>query len=64
MLPDARYYAKKRYEESQKQKEDAEFRDRLSKKTNGNRTYEDNIAFSRSMYQDMYGILQDMRDKR
>tara|TARA_B100000085_G_C18357831_1_gene437015 strand:+ start:122 stop:316 length:195 start_codon:yes stop_codon:yes gene_type:complete len=64
MLPDARYYAKKRYEESLKQKEDAEFRDRLSKKTNGNRTYEDNIAFSRSMYQDMYGILQDMRDKR
>ena len=28
MLPDARYYAKKRYEESLKQKEDAEFRDR------------------------------------
>lgn len=64
MLPDARYYAKKRYEESQKQKEDAEFREKLSNRTNGNRTYEDNIAFRPSMIRDMAAILQDMRDKR
>ena len=37
MLPDARYYAKKRYEESQKQKEDAKFSEKLSNKTAGNR---------------------------
>ena len=64
MLPDARYYAKKRYEESQKQKEDAEFREKLSNRTNGNRTYEDNIAVRPSMIRDMAAILQDMRDKR
>ncbi len=63
MLPDAKYYAKKRYEEMQKQKEDAKFRESLAYSSSGNQTYEDNVAYRPSHYREIAAILKNMRDK-